>query len=264
MPPATPKDWAIHRNNVLITNTLRSLLRLSVAGVGLGAGFRGLLGLRDLLAEKKKPTTPQRHLVLEVPVKSAQHPYTFPDEQSWLYRWALRKNPSRARGGWEEPSYIKGHVNAAGEHPKTPSAIPMATALGTLGIGGGLYGGYKLVDWLLRSNRKAELEDELEEAKQEYRTALQQQLAGRGKQAQADGQAAMSQIKQFFGDVPAWALNAYIPYALATGTLAGTLTYRAMRARQQRRLLEEAAKIRGRRELHAQPAEFEAVLAPTG
>lgn len=158
---------------------------------------------------------------------------------------------------------------------------PWAVAGSVPAAGAGLYGGYKLMDWLADSRRKSELDSELEQAYAEYEEALNDDrqlkqssadptlddlfddLEDTEKNAGVFGTAMkpfQNTMNHVFGtDATGGAMGAYLLAALLTGGATGTLSYDWAKKRQKQKLLEKAIKKREREQARRGPTPFVAV-----
>lgn len=204
------------------------MLGIGLGGLGLGAGARGLLGARDLLFGGRNrlgyaPPVPAR---LPVPI-----PEIVEDEEEEPLRKAAalvsKEAQTRAGINWWQ--------------------VPASTALGM----GGVAGGWKLMDAILDSRRRVEMDQELADAQSEYEEALRDQyeaaLTKRGALDDVFEKFAALE-KQGFDWRDLWPL-ALGTYATAVGatTTAGALGgYHWAKARGRKRRLEEALQRRKR------------------
>jgi hypothetical protein len=160
---------------------------------------------------------------------------------------------------------------------------PWAVAGSVPAAGAGLYGGYKLMDWLADSRRKSELDSELEQAYAEYEDALQQprQLKQSsvgptldelfddfdGVEKSAENDLVSTVLSPFTNtmnrvvgpDATGGAMGAYLLAALLTGGTTGALSYDWAKKRQKQKLLEKAIKKREREQARRGPTPFVAV-----
>jgi hypothetical protein len=123
-----------------------------------------------------------------------------------------------------------------------------------------LYGGYRLVDKTMDARRRAELDKELEDAKQNYENAVQQVIRpieqpkwAADKQASIDEKLdtlfELSKEANMLGQGANMALSIWP--ALAFGS--GYLTYNMMNSRRQSKLLEKAIRQRQRSQINNEP-----------
>lgn len=221
------------RNN--IADAKNNAMRLGLLMLGLGAGTRGLQGLINLSRRNLRPPQEPLGRVREVSIP--------------VLRQEEEERPFKAANVLTD--YVTEPISRAwqgqgSDAASWPLAWPLAAAAGT----GGLVGGYKLTDWLLDKRRRAQLEEELEQARSQYEEALT------GKSALArDLDALYDRYKQASGDVAtdAWgklmggALTMGVPLALASGLIAYDLTRKrtpteVLRKAKQKRLRQLSQK----------------------
>lgn len=195
---------------------------IGLGGLGVGAGARSLLGIRDLLLGNRN------RLGYAMPVPT-RLPVTIPeiveDEEEEPLRKAAALVSKEAQLRWQ---------------------VPASAALGI----GGIAGGWKLMDAILDSRRRAEMDQELADVRSEYEEALRDQyeaaLTKRG--ALDDVFEKLAALEKQGGWPDAWdaAIGTYLT-ALGATTTAGALGgYRWAKARGRKRRLEEALRRRKR------------------
>ena len=151
------KSANLDAQQAIRSEALRDILRAGGVTAALGAGFRGLMGLRDILGYRRR--LKDKHYlgpsVLAVPVpvrpsvqdkEKVQAPML---DKSGGYKKA--SEPTTRMGLWW---YLPGMV--------------LAGATGTAG-------GYKLMDALIHQKRKLDLKSEIENARDKYYRAVLQQ-----------------------------------------------------------------------------------------
>lgn len=190
----------VQLNNMLKTEGMGDVGRAILASFGIGAAARGMMGLSQLLSTqdtKRKLITRQGtdKYVSTLPIPQ----YVDDDEEDPSVKIAKEEHvidPTGGSGirmterGPEPPdgpirdqwlNYKKpdrgGYGFLMGDQATKPSGIPWYIPGITLGAAGGLYGGFKLVDWLVKKRQKDETEAELEEAKDRYQSALMSQYS---------------------------------------------------------------------------------------
>ena len=193
-------DPIVEASNQYQVDALKAILGIGGGAMAAGAAVRGLSGLGSFLNRNLGgPTrTPQRQSFVRIPVpvkvrtpeerdailaanesnidkeaglaKLAEDAWwTVADALGQLRRPGQVANWAQdAFGGWGQPGLWQ-----------KPWALPAAGAA----TAGGLYGGWKLTDYLLDKTKNMEQESELETARKEYESAL----AGRRKIASAGG-----------------------------------------------------------------------------
>ena len=169
---ATPRD----PHGIAIEN----LLRLGMLSAGVGAGFRGIEGLKNMLTNKQQSLgfdTPSAIPAASIPAYAATH-RTDEEEQSPMGKAAGDDDTIATAADWiaqKIPGVLKWPDDMAfSTGLDTPYGLPMATAL----TAGGAYGGYKLVDMLARRARAYNQERQLGSAKKRYEQALSSQYTG--------------------------------------------------------------------------------------
>jgi hypothetical protein len=190
-------DPVVGPNNQLQVDALKNILGIGTGALALGAGARGLSGLGSFFGRNVGggPRTPQRQSFVRIPVPVAVRSRaerdellaaTEQDKEAGLAKLAedalttvanmggLLRQPGQKPGllhetfgGWNEPGMLQ----------KPWTYLPAAAA-----AAGGLYGGWKLTDYLLDKTKNVEQESELEAARKDYEEAL----AGRRKLASAE------------------------------------------------------------------------------
>lgn len=188
-------DKEVALRNKLKTDALRSVGHYLLAGLGIGAGARGLLGLTQLTSSNlaKKNNVGLSTTVAEMPVPRLVNEEDEEDDEaprsqkfaSGLYEERRPPEPPKFLTGqqhaispawatWNDwkpkPRGMFGHL--AGDDATTKPGIPWYIPAIGIGAAGTAYGGYKLVDWLLNKRRKSQTDEELTESKQRYRNAL--------------------------------------------------------------------------------------------
>ena len=209
------------------------ILNTMLLGGGLGAAFRGVTGLSNLLGESKPTASPRR--VVELPVPYADKP-------------TAKKSVKEKRAGDED------------------STVPYGLSYYMPGmlLGGGLAvaGGWKGVDALIDRQRHKQETESLDEAKQEYEDAL----LGSYKRA-VDGaldKAFKTYEKRAYSlsDLTGGLTGAGLTYAAASLPAGYMVVNDMMKKNSKRALLEKALKERARRQAIMQPPEIYAIPKP--
>lgn len=270
------------------------IIRLGLGTAGVGAAVRGGLGLRDMLTD--------RNQLIEVPPLDKgldEHEPTYsgkPPKRVQVHK-APRPVAIPVR---EKAAGIGDHINSGidqagqflskmlpegvlgGSSVQDPRNAPWVPAAMVAGVGGGLYGGYKLMDWLLDKRRKHELSQRLHAARETYRQALQEGLRGK---AAASPDSAVStpaeRLGQVFdtlvehcdqektglhlplvGDIPeqalGWALLAHLGIAGA----AGGAVYNYVKKRNNVEVLRKALRERAQQRSAIRPEHLIAFAQP--
>ena len=139
----------------------------------LGAGALGISGgaiaglLRNLLREPLpsiRPQTIQPDIIL---------PKSITQEEEEEDRLTKASQEKRWTDQWYIPDFLKGpaeEIDYAWRGGKKDEFWPLAGSVAAVAAGG--IGGYKLVDWLLRKRRAAQLERKITDARAQYQQAL--------------------------------------------------------------------------------------------
>jgi hypothetical protein len=215
-----------------LRRALQSVLGVGLGGLGVGAGARGIVGLRNLFTGGRDMVQRSAPVPTLLPVPVPQRP---DEEKAPLSRAAatITKEAVRAGLNWWQ--------------------IPASATLGA----GGVAGGWELMDRILDSRRRAELDQELSDAQTEYEEALQaryeQALQKRGAlddvfEKLAGEEDTLSRLWRYLTDNdPAQGAMGLYATGLAATTGAGALGgYHWARSRGRRAQLEEALRRRKR------------------
>jgi hypothetical protein len=257
---------------------LKNILTMGGTALAGGAALRGLSGLGQFLGRSLggAPATPQRQSFVRIPVpvrvrskaerdamlQAAQADIAkeagFEKLAQGAFDWAA-KHLGNAAGLFlkpgEQPGWLKNTITGWGQQATPPWAVPAGLAAGL----GGLYGGWKLTDYLLDKTRTAEQESEVDAARKEYEAAL----AGRRKIASADPDP-LDALADRFEKQGLW--NELLGGGLALGGLAalgsGLGTYRWMRSLSEDKAIEEAVKRRQAQIAEQSPSPIMAVPTP--
>jgi hypothetical protein len=261
-------------------DALRTVLGLGGGALALGAGVRGLSSLSGFLSRNLggPARTPQRQSFVRIPVpvkvrtpaerdallaaaeeeKEAGFAKLAEDALTWASRnmanaGGLLRHPGQEEnllqsqfGGWGNPGFFQ-----------KPWAVPAAAAA----IGGGLYGGWKLTDYLLGKTRTAEQESELEEARKEYEGAL----AGRRKLASAAaGPEPLDALADLYEKQALWPEAKGLGLLLGGGLLLGSGVggYNWARSLSAEKAIEEAVKRRQAQIAEQAPSPIMAIPTP--
>ena len=208
------------------------ILNTMLLGGGLGAAFRGVTGLSNLLGESKPTASPRR--VVELPVPYADKP-------------TAKKSVKEKRAGDEDATVPYG----------------LSYYMPGMLLGGGLAaaGGWKGVDALIDRQRHKQETESLDEAKQEYEDAL----LGSYKRA-VDGALDKAfktyEKKAGLADIVGGLTGAGLTYAAASLPAGYMVVNDMMKKNSKRALLEKALKERARRQAIMQPPEIYAIPKP--
>lgn len=131
-----------------------------------GATYRGLTGMGQLVGDNlRQPYTPPAPKVVDIPFRPQSE-----EDQNKKPSFAGRKFASDKRASFGS-FLVKGLPGASHW-----SDIPLTWPTTALAGGGALYGGYKLVDKVVNSQRARMAKDETERARQEYEQAMLSQF----------------------------------------------------------------------------------------
>ncbi len=246
----------------LKADALRDVGAMGLTSLGVGAAGAGRVGLINLIKRnrlRKKPRSGPALLPLPYPVEPAAAPGRVLKAAGFLAGDAAS---GKAGVPWYGPAML-------------------ATGLAGLGMG------WKGVDAALQSRRRAETEEELDQARRDFHDALLSQYARPLQGAGAEKVSADSTMrrvgrgldeafhalndlltgpptKQAFdlANAGGAALGGYGMYAGLSGLLTGALIYDKVQKRSRRAVLEKALQRRQRRRFMQAPTEIYAVPEP--
>ena len=223
---------------------------IALAGLGIGASARGLQGLYGLLSRNTAP-------VAEAPSSLVPIPYVAPEDKK-------KKRESLLKGAGVLPDT---------GHPTTPDAVLGSLPLKVLGGGAGLYGGYKLMDYVLDKRRQSAVQSDVDKAKKEFEAALLAQTAAPGMKMSTDssiGTQLGQTLNELHGllrkqsnDMVNQMINGYGVYAGGTGLLAAMAAYQLAQKHTQRKSLQDALKQKKINDYATRPPEVFAQAIPT-
>lgn len=235
--------------------TLNRIGKFILAAGGIGLGARGLLGVGQALRRNiVEPSISSPDLVpVEIPIPKRKKP-----EVEEFKAAGILSNAT---------DYIR--KTLSGDEATIPAAIPYAMPLATLGGMGAAYGGWKAMDYLLDSRRKARLEKEKMRAKQELHDALLSEFSN--EKASSSRSSLGRDLDRLYDLAEKQAINAYDVGGLTTGlygTAAGLAAlasamaaYKYTKARNESELLKKTMKMRNRRVFAQQPSAILAQIA---
>ena len=235
-------------NDRLIADAQKKLLYLLGGGLALGGAARGGMGIYNLARRNKPQPAPTSPMSIGIADEEEDLKYAM-DKQANSRSWAMG-----------------GSANKLSQIPWFP---PAAVASGL----GGIYGGWNIFDKLMDDRRESEQEQELENAKMQFRQALSPSAAG--DKAAADNELGREldglydDVKQAMDDTDrlrgigkeaeGWggplgeAAGLYGLYALLAGGMAGNYAYGRAKKRTGPHVLEEAMKRRKRQRAATRP-----------
>lgn len=142
---------------------LIGLLGLGLAG---GVGVRGLMGMRDMVKDTQYP--PQASAQLPQPINIMRD---FPEEEEPEAEGAAMQKAAN-EPGWAAKTIAPMLPDT---HTTNPLKNTWGIPLGVAALGGGAYGGYHLLDWLLKKEKGITGDQQVQEAEDDYRGALAEQ-----------------------------------------------------------------------------------------
>jgi len=161
-----------------------------------------------------------------------------------------------------------------GDYATTKDGVPWRLPAMYLGGVAGLYGGWKGVDALMSKQRSRDIDDELQQARNEFALAMMPPKEDDKKtKAAADNimvkvSEDLSELFALLEKAASWGLSpdtwgqlggAYGMYAAPTALVAGVAAYNAGKKRQRAKILADAIKQRALRRQAQQPAELYAM-----
>lgn len=219
--------------NANINTGVNNALRLGLLMFGLGAGARGLQGLVNLGRRNlQRPSLPSfTDHVIQVPIRDDAEEKTASDPVTDYV-----VNPIT--------DAFKGNVSE-------PGAWPLSLPLALTATGTGIFGGYKLTDWLMDQRRKSQLQEELDDAKQRYEAALT------GKSALAQDLDALydAYTEKQGSAADNWGriIGGGLTIGLPLGLISGLITYDMTKKRTPSEVLRKAKQKRLRELTQRQP-----------
>lgn len=254
--PKTAGDAATAQQ-ALNSAALQKLLGFGVLGVGAGMSARALMGLRNLLS-KPRAIAATSSIPTSVPISVPMGPEADEDE-----KYASTTPLQDAAALLKEANLFDARPGV--NWWMVPGSVGAA--------GGGIYGGWSLIDKLMAGRHKAEMESELEDAEQEYQDAIRQQYqrAMQGKQGDFDGlddvfdrftsgmekdaglKEWAGQGKQTAGDIIHGGIGAYLTALALVGGAGGLTGYNWAKSQGKHKLTEQALQIRNRLRQQPQP-----------
>jgi len=233
------------------TNAFKRLGGTALAGLGVGAAGRGLVGLYNLL-------TPQHSIIGPKIVGQGTMPVPYPAE-------------TEEEEAQEKASNVGQFFK--GDYATDASSIPWMMPASVLGGMGALYGGWKGMDHILDERRKVKLRGEVERAKADFNKAMLEQYDTEGKAASdrtlgQDLDVLYDQLEKVafmgmdMGQLGGQAAGLYGTYAGLSGLMAGLAAHSYASKRSRRELLRKAQQQRARRLSQQRPTELYATPVP--
>lgn len=258
----------------------RKLLGLGLAGLGVGAVGRSVLGFRNMLqGPQKVPFISPGPSAVEVPILRYRQPKP-PEEEDddELPPGAVPAGPALQKLALD----LQGIANAPAEGVASMlpdgglagmasdpmhswAAMPVGVGL----AGAGVMGGWNLTDWLLKQRKQHTVDDALHQARRGYQKALVEQFkqtAPVPKEAAADPYAQLDELydeleKQanWFGDAANTAGGGAATLLGLTALGTGVGTYQWVKNRSRAAMLAKALQARSRQLWAQQPQQIYAV-----
>jgi hypothetical protein len=246
--------YSQYQQQQLHGTALTDIGRVGLLMAGLGMGWRGLEGLNNTYRRntRERPQSLLHADYVDVPT---------PMKTAGVGDWTA--SAVGAVGAQLKP-FVDPIVDAAKGNVSSGRYLPYygPAMFGAAGLGA--YGGYKLTDHVLDQRRKAESDDELEQARQAYMAALQ----GGSKLGEAlDSLCDTLEEKRAAAGASDYAGVGLqmLGGLLGMGTLsAGLLAYDATRKKRPDDVLEEAKRREARNRMQLRPSPIYARMAPSG
>jgi hypothetical protein len=275
-----PTSTDAQRNLLFRQLAAQDVRDLALAGFGLGAAGRGLYGLYNMVQRSRRSTPPStitpHALTVEIPTEEEddeevpQPPSRVADAMQRIKKWTGDRSSDAMRHikGWAGKLKTGQEKTAVVENPfgqekaQSKEEIWWYPAGTILGMGGGLYGGWKLLDSIMDTRRQQVQEDELEQARTQFRSALRPEKHASALGSDLDALYDTLQEKRASVGGTLRKLQAgYGVYAGLSGLLSGMWMYERAKKRQRRALLEKAKKQRLRERYQSRPPQIFAVPA---
>lgn len=170
---------------------VKTLFRLMAGGAGVGMFGRGLLHLMQPQTVPDVPFVSPGPSSLPIPVIEDEEP-GLAKFSAELAKEAIFSDQQLANGyrtiAENFPLDITGLTGWVGRNVSDPQHAPAMMPLSLGAAAAGTYGGWSLADWMLQKRRKAHVDSQLQQAKDEFQAALlsQAQAAEPQKRASAD------------------------------------------------------------------------------
>jgi hypothetical protein len=287
----------------LRSDAMQDITNKALAALGIGMAARGGLGLYNVAFPKGNRLSAQKPTVLDVPYPLADDEDEEEKESADLRAATPRLSVAKERivsqhiadGGtlkeaikkaysdWSD-DLVDGHVDdrekcanwwydtfIKGTGAKEKADIPWHGPGTLLGVVGGGYAGWKILDKILASRRKAEQQKKLDEAKAQFSQALSGQYEAGKQSSDLSGQ--LDDLYDKFEktangegwvDQNTWGQlgQMYGMYAAPMALFTGIATYRAAAKRRRKEILEKAIKKRKQRRQALAPIEIYARPVP--
>lgn len=257
--PLSNEAYIAHRRTELLNQqSWDQATKATLAALGVGAGLRGLYGLINQVGRNThspSATVPAPMAVdvpINVPAPEKPRRRKYAEDADWAYAvtgpakklWDM--GVSAVGKGVEKGTEVVG-----GSQASSPVGLPQHLPRMILGPVAAGAAGYKLTDWLLDQRRRKAVEEDVDDAKQEYEAAI----FGKGAEA-VDGlfDELEKQANFSMGDVPGAVGGAYLTYALASPLLMGNIAYENAKKMRRKNLIDAAQKARMRLRYETSPA----------
>ncbi len=257
---------------------LQAILATGMAGLGIGAGARGLLGLRNMFTQKPPEVAITSSVPAEIPIGVPMRPEEEEKPKQQFKLASLAAALAKQAEHWSDP--------ITSQMPDISTTNPKATAWGIPAIAaagaGGTIGGWHLMNWLLDHQRHNSLDRQLDKAKEEYHGTIADQYRGALQKngsaspfprldelfdaLQLEKQAGLPTMQDAtdYGNVGA---GVALTALGALGLGSAYTTYNWAKNRGRDKLIAQAIRLRGRQRqapqpMYAVPEEFETSHSP--
>lgn len=194
---------------------------LGLLGVGLagGVGVRSAMGLRDMIRDNSSMNTGYS-AQLPQPINVMR---SFPEKEEEEPQGAAMQKAAEG----VEPGPV---AQAIGKnlpwstHTTEPLMNTPGMPMGMLALGGGAFGGYKLIDWLLKKEKGLSGDEQLHNAEDDYRKALADQYRAAMQSKTAGDDMGINALYDIYAEhvqEHGRPKQAFLPFALLGHTPAG-------------------------------------------
>lgn len=256
---------------------LKALMAAGVGGIGLGAVARSMLGIRNAVGNDPTDIAYTSSVPVTVPIHIPA-----PEEEAQPLALPPVPRKPRLKLAALAQSLVKLAAGASPLQPVADAVIPTPstsnpsmTALGipaAVGIGAaGTIGGWHLVDWLLGQQKQRTVDDDLEDAKNEYHKTIADQYRNTLLNKHADSpfpeldelyekvaayrekRAGLEEVAQSGNDLAHLGGGMYLTGVGTAALGAGYLAHQWAKGRSQQKLMEKAIALRARMRTAPQP-----------
>lgn len=254
-------DPEVGPSNAMQAETMRKILHAALFAGAVGAGGRTAQGLGNFLGRNLggPPKTPLRQSTIPIPVPVDPDRKPAPPRRPKFAALDPPASFAEKPLGWaaQHMANAVGTMKAPGEAmssagklltgwgAKSPKDMPWAYPAGAAAVGAGLYGGYKLTDWLLDKARRNEVDSELEQARREYQEAMMGQYGQKAASPDpVDELYDVAEKRAFLGGVVGPAVGLGLLGMGTVGLGSGVAAYNWGRKQSKSKALEEAIRRR--------------------